>query len=158
MPTKPDTKRMRAWQSLLIAHSALVSQLDHELQATLGIPLQWYEVLLRLYRAPGNRMRMQELTQSMFFTPSGVTRLVDRLVQAGLVKREQCPTDKRGFFATLTPKGVEAFREAGPLHLKGIQQHFGRHVSEEEADAMADAFTRVVDGIYPAGSPRELAV
>ena len=149
---KPDERRMRAWQSMLLAYSALFHQLDRELEQATGMPLQWYEVLLRLYRAPGRRMRMQELVDAMFFTPSGVTRLIDRLVEAGLVRREKCASDRRGTFATLTDEGIARFREAGPLHLKGIQQHFGRHVSDEEADHIAEALERIIGNLAEARS------
>lgn len=147
---KPDERRMRAWQAMLVAHSALAHQLDRDLQHAVGMPIQWYEVLLRLYRAPGRRMRMQELVDAMFFTPSGVTRLVDRLVEHGLVERAKCDSDRRGTYAALTEEGVARFREAGPVHLKGIQDYFGSHLSPEEADVIADALTRVTDALAPA--------
>lgn len=149
MAKKPDDRRLEAFASLLAAHSGLTRRLNHELEQGVGITLPWYEVLLRLYRAPGRRLRMQELVDSLFFTPSGVTRLTDRLCDAGLVRREECPTDRRGKFAVLTDEGVATLRKAGPLHLKGIQQHFGRLVSEDEADTMTAALHRVTDGLAP---------
>ena len=149
MAKKPDERRLGAFESLLAAHSGLTRQLNHELEEAMGIPLPWYEVLLRLYRAPGRRLRMQELVDSLFFTPSGVTRLVDRLCEAGFVRREECTTDRRGKLAVLTDEGVAMLRKAGPLHLKGIQQHFGRLVSEDEADAIKAALQRVTDELTP---------
>jgi DNA-binding MarR family transcriptional regulator len=149
MPTKPDERRLQAWRALLLAHAALVRTLDRELDEGGGLPLAWYEVLLWLYRAPGRRMRMQALVDTLLFTPSGVTRLIDRMAQAGLVTREKCASDRRGTFAVLTEAGAARFREVGPLHLRGIQQHFGRHVSDEEAEVMAAALGRVVADIAP---------
>ena len=149
MAKKPDDRRLEAFASLLAAHSGLTRQLNHELEEAVGIPLSWYEVLLRLYRAPERRLRMQELVDSLFFTPSGVTRLTDRLCDAGLVRRETCPTDRRGKFAVLTPEGIAMLRKAGPVHLKGIQQHFGKLVSEGEATAMTAALQRVTDELAP---------
>ncbi|HEV7888327.1 MAG TPA: MarR family transcriptional regulator [Acidimicrobiales bacterium] len=145
MPKKPDDRRMRAWESMLFAHTALLRQLDHDLAEQFDMPLPWYEVLLLLYRAPCRRMRMQELGERLVFTPSGMTRLIDRMAEAGLVRREECPSDRRGKFAALTDEGVARFREAGPVHLKGIQEHFGRHVSDDEADVIGDALGRVLD-------------
>jgi DNA-binding MarR family transcriptional regulator len=153
MAKKPDQRRMRAWQSLLLSHNALFHQLDRELEEAVGMPLQWYEVLLRIYRAPGRRMRMQELVDSMLFTPSGVTRLVDRLVENGLVRREKCPSDLRGTYAALTEHGVASFRKAGPVHLKGIQQHFGCHLTDDEADALAEGLGRIVEVLTPDRRP-----
>lgn len=149
MAKKPDDRRMRAWQALLLAHNALFHQLDRELEEAVGMPLQWYEVLLWLYRAPEHRMRMQELVDATLFTPSGLTRLIDRLVEHKLVRREKCPTDLRGTYATLTEYGEACFREAGPLHLKGIQQHFGRHLTDDEADAVAEGLGRIVSALAP---------
>jgi DNA-binding MarR family transcriptional regulator len=147
MAKKPDERRMEAWQALLFGHAALVRRLDHELQEAVGLPLQWYEVLLRLYRAPHRRLRMQELGQGVFSTPSGITRAVDRLEEAGLVERVKCASDRRGTFAALTAQGVDAFRRAGPVHLRGIQDHFGRHVSDREADAITAALGRINDDL-----------
>jgi DNA-binding MarR family transcriptional regulator len=134
---------MAAWLALLGGHAALVHRLDQELHEALGISLQWYEVLLRLYRAPGRRLRMQELGESLYFSPSGVTRVTDRLCEAGLVRREKCALDRRGTYAALTDEGVELFRQAGPVHLRGIQEHFGRHLDDEEAEVIASAMSRV---------------
>ena len=149
MPKKPDERTIEAFASLLAAHSGLTRRLNHELEEAVGIPLPWYEVLLRLYRAPGRRLRMQELVDSLFFTPSGVTRLVDRLCEAGYVRREECSTDRRGKLAVLTAEGTAMFRKAGPLHLKGIQQHFGKLVTPDEAEAMTTALHRVTDALAP---------
>jgi DNA-binding MarR family transcriptional regulator len=149
MPKKPDARRMEAWQALLFGHAALVRRLDHELQASADMPLQWYEVLLRLYQAPERRLRMQELGQSLFSTPSGVTRAVDRLEEAGLVERQKCPVDRRGTYATLTPSGIERLRQAGPVHLRGIQEHFGALVDDREADAIATALGRISEALSP---------
>jgi DNA-binding MarR family transcriptional regulator len=147
MRRKPDEQRMKAWEALIFGYAALVQRLEHELQESVGLPLQWYEVLLRLYRAPGRRLRMQELAQSVFTTRSGVTRAVDRLEEAGLVERVKCASDRRGTFAALTEAGVERFRQAGPVHLRGIQEHFGQHVDDGEAAAITAALTRVRESL-----------
>jgi DNA-binding MarR family transcriptional regulator len=144
---KPDARRMEAWQALLFGHAALVRRLDHELQESADMPLQWYEVLLRLYRAPHHRLRMQELGQSLFFTPSGVTRVVDRLEEVGLVERQKCPADRRGTYAALTDDGLARFREAGPVHLRGIEEHFGSLVGDDEADAISAALGRIIEAL-----------
>jgi DNA-binding MarR family transcriptional regulator len=144
---KPDDRRMRAWEAFVFAHSAVFKQLARELEQEENLPIAWYEVLLRLSRAPGRRMRMQELADGTFFSPSGVTRLVDRMEVAGLVERIQCATDKRGYLAVLTDGGLERLRAASPLHLRGIQEHFAKHLSDDEADAVADALEKVLDSL-----------
>jgi DNA-binding MarR family transcriptional regulator len=138
---------MRAWEATLHAHAALSRALRHELEEHEDIPLSWYEVLLLLNRAPGQRLRMQELADSTLFTPSGVTRQIDGMVEAGLVERVRCQTDKRGFFAALTPAGKERLRAASPAHLRSIQRHFGSQLSDQEADTIAEAMSRITDAI-----------
>lgn len=138
---------MRAWQSLLRAHDALVRRMSAELESERGLPLSWYEVLLRLNNAPGKWMRMQELANTSFFSPSGMTRLIDRMCEADLVERHTCDTDRRGIQVLLTPHGKDRLRTASGTHLRGIQEHFGRHLSDDQADELAEALTRVVDSL-----------
>lgn len=143
MAKKPDERTLRAWQSLLRAHDALARRLGHELEVEHGLTLAQYEVLLRLNSAPGRRMRMQDLAGTTFFSPSGMTRLIDRMVTAGLVERQQCETDLRGTYAALTAEGKARLRTAATTHLRGIEQHFGRHLGGDEADVLAESLNRV---------------
>ena len=76
--------------------------------AARGLPLSRYDVLLNLAEAPGGRLRMQELSASVLLSKSGLSRLVDRMVAAGLVRRERCEDDRRGWFAVLTDQGRSA--------------------------------------------------
>ncbi|CAA9259167.1 MAG: hypothetical protein AVDCRST_MAG50-2910 [uncultured Acidimicrobiales bacterium] len=142
---RPDPPRLEAWRSLLEAHAALTEVLEDELLAACGLPLAWYEVLLHLHEG-GGRSRMQELAYSVLLSKSGVTRLVDRMVVAGLVVRESCPNDRRGTLAVLTDDGRSKLRAASPVHLRGVQEHFGRFVTPDEAEVVSTALTRVVAG------------
>jgi DNA-binding MarR family transcriptional regulator len=121
--------------------------MNHELEEEAGLPLSWYDVLLHLYHAPDQRLRMSDLVERMVFSPSGLSRRIDRMADAGLVRREQCPSDRRSYFATLTDEGKARLRAASPIHLRGIQEHFGGHLSNEEADALAGALRRVADDL-----------
>jgi DNA-binding MarR family transcriptional regulator len=144
MPTRPDPRHLAAWRSLLQAHAALTELLERELVTERGLPLSRYEVLLYLAESPDGRLRMQELADSVLLSKSGLTRLVDRMEAAGLVRRERCPDDRRGAYAVLTEHGRAVLRRAAPVHLRGIQEHFGRHVGEDEARAVSAALDRVV--------------
>ena len=104
---------LAAWRGLLRVHSALVAELDRELEVAHGLPLTHYEVLLYLDVAPDRQLRMTELASSVLLSQSGVTRLVDRLERAGLVVREPCPDDRRGLLASITPAGRDASRRRG---------------------------------------------
>ena len=149
MAAKIDERRLAAWRALLASHAALVGRLGEELQDEKGLPLPWYEVLLWLGQAPEGRMRMGELADSLLLTPSGVTRLVDRMETDGLVQRQQCPSDRRGWNAVITPAGRARLRSAAPVHMRGVEQHFGRHLSDEEADLLTDVLGRVLDDVCP---------
>lgn len=142
---KPDERTLRAWRALLRAHHALVQRMSAELEHEHDLSLAWYEVLLRLTRAPDERMRMQELADSTYFSPSGMTRLVDRMCDAGLVERHVCETDRRGVNVVLTPAGKDRLRAASATHLRGIQQHFAAPLTAAETGALADSLNRVAD-------------
>ncbi len=143
MPARPDPAQLAAWRLLLEAHTTTTELLEHELVAERGLPLTRYDVLLNLAEAPGGRLRMQELSASVLLSKSGLSRLVDRMVEAGLVRRERCQDDRRGWFAVLTDQGRSTLRRAAPVHLRGIQEHFGRHLDEQEACTLAAALGRV---------------
>ena len=154
MADKIDDRRLAAWRALLASHAALVDRLGEELQDEKGLPLPWYEVLLWLNQAPDGRMRMGELAGGLLLTPSGVTRLVDRMEADGLVQRQQCPSDRRGWNAVITPAGRARLRSAAPVHMRGIERHFGRHLSDQEADLIADVLGRVLGDLRPDAAAR----
>ena len=138
----PGDQAMDAWVGLLRAHAALVDTLEHELQEAQGLPLTWYDVLVQL-RAAGGQMRMQDLASAVLLSRSGVTRLVDRMETAGLVTRESCPSDRRGTFAAITPKGRDVFKRAHPVHLRGIERHFASVLTSAELQALAAIAAKV---------------
>jgi DNA-binding MarR family transcriptional regulator len=148
---RPDACRTAAWMALLDAHSRLTSRLEAELQRGHGISLAEYEVLYRLSDAPDQRLRLNELTSHTRMTKSGVSRLVDRMQQSGLISTERCPSDRRGAFAVLSPDGRAVFRRAAALHLRGVQDHFGRHLDDNEAAALRTTLERVRDALPSAG-------
>jgi DNA-binding MarR family transcriptional regulator len=148
---RPEGDRLAAWSSLLHGQAALVGVLDHELTAELGLPLTWYDVLVTLHAA-GGRLRMQELARSIVLSKSGLTRLVDRMVAAGLVAREPCEGDRRGLLAALTPEGTAMLGRAAPVHLRGIEEHFGRLLSGDEADVVRTVFDRVLTSLRDGGA------
>src|ERR1700730_11425100 len=96
---------MRAWAAFLDAQAALLRQLESELIEKEDMTLAEFDVLIQLGMAPDPRLRMTELSERVRLSRSGLTRLVDRLVQAGLVKRGKCAEDRRGTFAIFTTVG-----------------------------------------------------
>jgi DNA-binding MarR family transcriptional regulator len=143
-PAVPSAAAMAAWRAFLAAHAGLTERLEHELQAGKGMPLTWYDVLVQLAEAPDHRLRMHELANRVLLSRAGLTRLVDRMASAGLVRREPCTDDRRGTFVTLTPEGKRANLESAPCHLAGIQEHFAKHLDEAEMATIEAAFNRIL--------------
>ncbi len=143
MTERIDEERLAAWRAFLRAHVVVIDALGRELEAARGLPLTWYDVLVNLHAA-GGRQRMHELARSVLLSKSGITRLVDRMEDAGLLTRETCPEDRRGMLAALTPAGRAALRAASPVHLRGLQEHFGRHLTDDEAAVLRSALEKLV--------------
>jgi DNA-binding MarR family transcriptional regulator len=148
LPAGLDETRLAAWRGLLNAHAAVVAAIERDLAAAEGayLPLTWYDVLLALVESPEHRLRLHELARRVVLSRSGLTRLVDRLEVAGLLRREPDSTDRRGAFAVLTEAGRDALRRTWPAYAAGIMEHFARHLSEAEARVIATALERVRSG------------
>src|SRR2546428_9889787 len=130
---------LRPWRAFLDAQATLSRRLEAELVAGEGMTLAEFDVLAQLWAARKGRLRMSDPSERVRLSPSGITRLVDRLVRAGLVKRGNCATDRRGTWAILTPEGNARLRRARPLHLRGVRQHFARRLSPAQLDELAAA-------------------
>ena len=130
---------MRAWRAFLDAQASLLRRLGADLIEEEDITLAEYDVLLQLSFAPDGRLRMTELSDRVRLSPSGLTRLVDRLVRSGLVKRGRCASDRRGSYAILTAAGRGRLRRASPVHLRGIREHFSKRLSPAQLEAVAEA-------------------
>ena len=127
------------------AQHAVIGRLSQELEHEHGMSLPYYEVLLTLSRADDGRMRMSELAASVRLSPSGLTRLFDRLVRDRRVERVPCGSDARVMYAALTPAGSEAFQAAADTHLRGIREHYLQRLGRAERQALRrslEALTR----------------
>jgi DNA-binding MarR family transcriptional regulator len=140
-----DEREMSAWHALIHAHSRIVRRLEVELEVEHGLSLPAYEVLAHLSMAPEQRLRMSELAVHAVLSPSGLTRLVDKLAREGLVCRDKCSADARVVYAVLTPLGLTRLEAAYPTHLRGVREHFIDLLSTEQREAVADALGGIVD-------------
>jgi DNA-binding MarR family transcriptional regulator len=151
--TDLDATGMAAWRGFIEAHARVMSRLSKELLDEVELPLAWYDVLVQLSEAEDHRLRMQDLADRVLLSQSGVTRLVDRLVQAGLVERARCTEDGRGMFTQLTALGLETLRRTYPTHLRGVREWFTDTLSPEETEVLARALGRIAARARPpAGS------
>ena len=132
------------WRAFLETHSTVVKYLERRMHEQHGLPLSWWDVLLQLADGPEGRLRMGELAESVLLTRSGVTRLLDRMIEAGLVLREPCPGDRRGYYAVITQEGRDTIGRVGPDHSKDAWKVFLGHITEEEAVLLGRVFKRVL--------------
>jgi DNA-binding MarR family transcriptional regulator len=130
-------EQLEVWRSFLRAHASIVRRLEADLQTRHGMPLAWYDVLARLVEADGHRLRMSDLADRVMLSPSGLTRLVSRMVDAGLICREPSESDARGFYAVLTDEGYEQLRAATGTHFRGILDYVLSHYTDAELAEIA---------------------
>lgn len=134
-----------AWAGLLQVHAAVVPVLHQLLSKTCGLPLSWYDVLLELAAAPDRRLLMGELGQRVVLSRTRVSRIVDELTAAGLVRKEANPRDGRSSFAVLTPDGLARYRAAAPVYLAGIEREFGTRLTNDELAVIGTTLRKVTD-------------
>jgi DNA-binding MarR family transcriptional regulator len=135
-------RRRLAWWSFLQSHKAVLRVLEAELRDELGLSLTWYDVLAQLHDRP---LLMHQLADAMVMSNSGLTRLVDRMEDAGLLRRQPLPGNRRAIQLRLTPAGERRYRQARRVHDRGIDEHFVRHLSQTQGAAMLAALERVRD-------------
>jgi DNA-binding MarR family transcriptional regulator len=136
---------IEAWRAFLLTHAAVVRRLERELERDQHLPLAWYDVLLELNAAPDRRLRMQELAGRVVLSRSRVSRVVDEMVRAGLVRREPDPDDGRTSFAVVTDAGRAALRRAAPVYLAGIEEQFLSHLTGAELRTIETGLNRVLE-------------
>lgn len=139
MAAKLKPAELRAWRAFLDAQASLMRRLGADLVKHEDLTLPEYDVLVQLSVVLDERLRMSQLSDRVRLSPSGLTRLVDRMVQGGLVTRGRCASDRRGSYAILTAAGKARLRHASPVHLRGIREHFSRHLSPAQLEAVAEA-------------------
>ena len=122
-----------AWGALTRTHAAIVQRLQEMLSAADFPPLPWYEVLATVSEAPDERMKMGDLAEALVITRGGLTKLVDRLVKAGLLERTFCETDRRVSYATLTPAGRDLLAEMRPAVIVELEVAFSANLSVAQA-------------------------
>ena len=140
----PDP-RFVAWRLMLESHAAVTELLNKELEAECSIPLGWYDVLLQLHESESGCLRMLDLARAVLLSKSGLTRLVDRMQTEGLVERRSAISDRRSFEVRMTPEGERVFRAAAKVHLRGIDEHWTSHLSDDDGRALELALRQVRD-------------
>ena len=132
-----------AWIAIAQTHAAITGRLQEALTSAELPPLPWFEVLATLDRAPEQRLKMGDLAEALVITRGGLTKLVDRLIKAGLLERTFCETDRRVSYATLLPAGVELLAEMRPVVRGELAAAFTANLSVAEAEELRTTMERI---------------
>jgi DNA-binding MarR family transcriptional regulator len=142
LPLEDDA--LDAWRAFLTAHAHVTRAIGRELAAD-GLPdLSWYDLLWALYRSPGRRLRVKDLADEVVLSPTAMSRFVDRVADAGYVRREPHPDDRRALQIALTPEGEDLLRRMWPVYARGIQRHFAA-VAGRSAPRLRSLFRRMAE-------------
>jgi MarR family transcriptional regulator, 2-MHQ and catechol-resistance regulon repressor len=139
-----DDERLQLMGLLVRSHRRLADVLGRELERSVGIPLVWFDVLIHVRGADEGRLTMSRLSAEVALTTGGVTRLVDRMVEAGLVARENCPSDRRSVHVVLTPAGESTLGQAIGQHIEGIDRHLFTPLDATDRAALSVALAKLL--------------
>lgn len=132
-----------AWRNFLRAHSRLIRELDRRMRSEHDFALGDFDVLIQLAEAEDGCLRMFELAEAVVLSPSGLSRRVDRLEQAGWVARERDTADARSIKARLTPQGKRLVAKLRKTHRAEVERCFNDRLSASELEVIERAFSRL---------------
>ena len=135
-----------AWRGLLAVHLRVLGALDKELVRRHNMPVREFDVLITLFRAPYRRLRMSELAERVLLSPSGLTRMTERLEREGWVERRVDPDDARSYHATLTDIGTRRLAEARVTHNTVIRTLFLDRLAAGELRELGAIWKNVLQG------------
>jgi DNA-binding MarR family transcriptional regulator len=144
----PSREELAVWRVYLETSYALIDILDAELQAEAGMTLRWYDVLVNLEEAE-RPVRMNELASRILASKSGLTRVIDRMEEAGFVERQVPREDRRAIEVVMTAKGDEALQAARRVHRRGIHEHFAQHLGARDFAALSRVLEDVHEHVRP---------
>jgi DNA-binding MarR family transcriptional regulator len=134
----------KAWIRLVRARHTVVSAVEADGKTAGALPMEYYDVLWDLERHEGG-VRPFELEERLLFAQYNLSRLIDRLVEAGLVRKEVCPTDKRGQMLFLTEAGRKARKATWPHYARAVNKHLGDKLSDAETEKLAALLGKLID-------------
>ena len=140
--SSPSPERLRAWRLFFESALALLDVLDAELERDAGISQRWYDVLVHLEEAPDG-VAMNLLADRILYSKSGFTRVVDRMEEEGLVRRDRPEHDRRTILIVLTEAGAAKLTAARRRHRDGIEQHFSRYLTDADIRALTRALEKI---------------
>ena len=148
--SKPCDATVLAWSRLMRAHRAALAAAEQALRAADLPPLEWYDVLWELERA--GSLRPRDLQGRLLLAQYNLSRLLDRMADAGLVERRSCKEDGRGLVVAVSKEGVKLRRRMWPVYADAIQAAIGAKLGSADAAALAGLLARLTDA-EPAARP-----
>jgi DNA-binding MarR family transcriptional regulator len=142
-------EEQRVWRGFSAAVDMLRGHVEGQLQRDSGMPHTYYEVLVVLSEAPDRTLRMSELAQRCGSSRSRLSHAVARLEDNGWVRRDNCPTDKRGALATLTAEGFAAIEAAAPGHVAAVREALFAALTPEQVRALGEISDAIRDQLTP---------
>ncbi len=136
-------EKVQLFGLLLETNARLARSLGLELESSCELPLAWFDVLLQLRRAPDGRLKMNQIADAIVHSTGGTTRLVDRLEEAQLVERQNCPNDRRAIHVAITDKGNVKLDEALGVHLEYLEGTLANRLSCDERATLATLLTKL---------------
>ncbi|MFF8830034.1 MarR family winged helix-turn-helix transcriptional regulator [Streptomyces sp. NPDC015131] len=133
-----------AWRTYLDVNRLLTYQLEKDLQP-FGLTNNDYEILVNLSEAPDRRLRMSDLAAATLQSKSRLSHQITRMENAGLVRRENCESDRRGLYAVLTEHGMETMQKVAPHHVDSVRKHFIDLLDPEALDALRQSLKPVAE-------------
>lgn len=146
-----DEDQQAAWRALLATFQLLQDALDRQLQRDANMPHIYYMVLAMLSEAPGRTLRMTDLAQVVQSSQSRMSHAIARLEERGWVRREQCPTDRRGHNAVLTDAGYAVLAAAAPGHVGAVRENFFEQLSAEQVRQLREICEAALGKLDPGG-------
>lgn len=145
LTSKEPQTAVEALGHLLGAHATLTGQLSARLVEEHGLTLSEYEVLFLLSREDDHAMRRIDLSREVRLSPSGITRMLDRLEATGLVEKGACAEDARVTYAVITDAGMRKLRECAPDHFAAVERLIGERLGDEEIEVLSELLGRLSD-------------
>lgn len=146
-----DQEEQRTWRTFMAATKLLWDQLDSDVDRGTRVPSAYYEVLVRLSEAPGRRLRLSDLADQSQSSRSRISHSLGRLEAMGWIRREACPTDRRGAFAVLTDEGYASLEAAAPVHVESVRTHLFDQLDADELRQLRAISERLLDHLTAAG-------
>ncbi|MFI5676785.1 MarR family winged helix-turn-helix transcriptional regulator [Streptomyces cellulosae] len=142
-------EEQRVWRFYMHATTLLEDHLDRQLQRDAGMPHIYYGLLVKLAESPQLRLRMTELAMHAKITRSRLSHAIARLEKNGWVRREDCPSDKRGQFAVLTDEGRQVLRKTAPGHVAAVRNAMFDRLTPEQQKSLGEIMQIVAEGLQP---------